>query len=113
MGDLNLTAVAEEMMGHVRTPGRLLQVEAGSLCSMQQRSCQPVEGSKGGISLLKRWAVTEFLTFLYVGLATPTVTSFLLSQLFPLLRATTASSLTLPPALVVLVRSPARPDCRN
>lgn len=71
-------------------------------------------GSKSSVFLLKGWAVAESLTFfLYVGLAAPTVTSFLLSQLFPLIPDTDASSLTLPPAPAVRVRSPARPDCRN
>lgn len=49
----------------------------------------------------------------YMGLATPTVASFLVSQLLPLLPSIPAAFLTLPTTQVLLVRSPARPDCRN
>lgn len=67
-------------------------------------------------SLLELWAasVSDFYMYiLYMGLATPTVTSFLVSQLLPLLPSIPAAFLTLPTTQVLLVTSPARPDCRN
>lgn len=91
-------------------------MEAGTLCSEQQRSCLPVKRSEGSVSLLELWAasVSDFYMYiLYMGLATPTVTSFLVSQLLPLLPSIPAAFLTLPTTQVLLVTSPARPDCRN
>lgn len=49
---------------------------------------------------------------LCMGLATP-VTSFLLSRLLALLPGIPAAFLILPVTQVLLVRSPARPDCRG
>lgn len=103
---------AEEMLGHMRTwegsrdGGRQFVLRAAEKLPASagfKRQCVLAEV----IGCKSSWPV------LYMGLATPTVTSFLISQLLPLLPSIPAAFLTLPATRVLLVRSPARSDCRN
>lgn len=108
---------AEEMLGHMRTAGRLPwwrqadcpQSSRGTACQQRiQKAVSPC-CSDG----LQVFLADLCMYILCMGLATPTVTSFLVSQLLPLLPSIPAAFLTLPTTQVLLVRSPARPDCKN
>lgn len=103
---------AEEMMGHMRTAGRLSWWRQEFVFRAAEKL--PANGGFERQHLLAGVMGCKCSRLLlYMGLATPTVTSFLISQLLPLLPSIPAAFLTLSATPVLLVRSPARPDCRN